>query len=49
MTIKDLKAKLSNMDDSYTITLQKPDGTQADITEASQAGDHFTLWTDSSR
>lgn len=49
MTIKDLKAKLSSVDDKYTITLQKPDGTQMDITRASQEGQHFTLWTDSSK
>jgi len=47
MTIKDLKAKLSSADDSSTITLQKPDGTQMDITRAGQEGDHFTLWIDS--
>jgi hypothetical protein len=47
MTIKDLKAKLSSIDDSYTLTLQKSDGTQMDITKASQQGDHFTFWTDS--
>jgi hypothetical protein len=47
MTIKDLKAKLSSIDDSYTLTLQKPDGTEMDITKASQQGDHFTFWTDS--
>jgi hypothetical protein len=49
MTIKDLKAKLSNMDDNYTITMQKSDGTEIDITKASQQGEHFTFWTDSSR
>lgn len=48
MTIKELKEQLSNLDDNYTITLQKRDGTQADITKASQDGDHFTFWTDSS-
>ena len=48
MTIKDLKAKLSNMDENYKITLKRPDGTQMDITKASQEGDHFTFWTDSS-
>ena len=47
MTIKDLKAKLSSVDDSYKITLQKSDGTQMDITKASQQGDHFTFWIDS--
>lgn len=47
MTIKDLKAKLSSIDDSYKITLQKPDGTQMDITKADQQGDHFTFWTES--
>ena len=47
MTIKDLKAKLSSMDDSYTITLQKPDGTQMDITRADQQGHHLTFWADS--
>lgn len=46
MTIKDLKAKLSSVDDSYTLTMQKSDGTQMDITEASQQGNHFTFWTD---
>jgi hypothetical protein len=49
MTIKDLKAKLSSIDDNYTITLQKPDGTQMDITRASQVGEHFTFWADSSK
>lgn len=48
MTIKDLKSHLSSMDDSCMITLQKSDGTQMDITKASQQGDHLTLWTDSS-
>ena len=48
MTIKELKDKLSSMDDSYTINLQKSDGTQMDITEVSQQGNHFTFWTDSS-
>ena len=48
MTIKDLKSKLSSMDDSYTITLKKSDGTQMDITKASQEGKHLTFWTDSS-
>jgi hypothetical protein len=47
MTIKDLKAKLSSMDDSYTLTLQKSDGTEMKITKASQQGDHLTFWTDS--
>jgi hypothetical protein len=46
MTIKDLKAKLSTMDDSYTITLQKPDGTQKDITKVSKQGNHITFSTD---
>jgi hypothetical protein len=49
MTIKDLKAKLSSIDDSYTIMLQKPDGTQTDITRASQEGKHFTFRTDGSK
>jgi hypothetical protein len=44
MTIKDLKAKISGMDDSSTITMQKTDGTQIDITRASQQGDHLTLF-----
>jgi hypothetical protein len=48
MTIRDLKAQLSNIDDSATITLQKSDGTQMEITKASQQGDRFTFWTDSS-
>ena len=48
MTIKDLKTKLSNMDDNYTITLKKSDGTQMDITDASQEGNHLTFWTDTS-
>jgi hypothetical protein len=47
MTIKDLKAKMSSMDDSYTITLQKADGTQIDITKADQQGSHLTFWTGS--
>jgi len=46
MTIKDLKAKLNSLDDSYTITMQKPDGTQMDITNASQQGRHFTFFMD---
>ncbi len=49
MTIKDLKTQLSSMDDSCTITLQKSDGTQMDITRASKQGDHLTLWADSSK
>jgi hypothetical protein len=48
MTIKDLKAQLSSLDDSYTINLQKSDGTKMEITKASQEGHHFTFWTDSS-
>lgn len=48
MTIKDLKSKLSTMDDSYTITLQKSDGTQSDITKADLQGNHLTFWTDRS-
>jgi hypothetical protein len=48
MTIKDLKTKLSSMDDSYKITLKKSDGTQVDITKVSQEGKHFAFWTDSS-
>ena len=48
MTIKDLKAKLSNMDDNYTLTMQKSDGTQMKITKDSMEGDHLTFWTDSS-
>jgi hypothetical protein len=47
MTIKDLKAKLGSMDESYKLTLQKPDGTQIDITKADQQGDHLTFWTGS--
>jgi hypothetical protein len=47
MTIKDLKAKLSSIDDSYTVTVQKKDGTQKDITKAETQGDHFTFWIDS--
>ena len=46
MTIKDLKTKLSSVDDSYTITLQKADGTQMDIANASQQGNHFTFFLD---
>jgi hypothetical protein len=49
MTIKDLKAKLNSLDDSYTITLKQSDGSQMDITKASQEGNHFTFWTDSSK
>jgi hypothetical protein len=48
MTIKDLKAKLSSMDDNYTITLKKSDGTQMDIIKTSQEGNHLTFWTNSS-
>lgn len=47
MTIKDLKATMSSMDDSYTITLQKADGTQMDIKKADQQGNHLTFWVDS--
>jgi|GEM_PF-1581702 len=47
MTIKDLKATLSSLNDSYTLTIQKPDGTHMDITKASQEGKHLTFWTDS--
>ena len=43
MTIKDLKAKMSGMDENCTITMQKLDGTQMDITTASQQGDHLAL------
>lgn len=49
MTIKDLKAKLSSIDDSYTLTMQRSDGTQMEITEASPQGTHFTFWTDSDK
>ncbi len=49
MTIKDLKAKLSNLDDNYTITMKKSDGTEMEITSASQQGDHFTFRTDASK
>jgi hypothetical protein len=48
MTIKDLKNKLSRIDDSYTIALQKTDGTRMAITKASVEGKRFTFWTDSS-
>lgn len=48
MTIKDLKTQLESMDENYIITLQKQDGTQMDITKASQQGSHLTFWTDSS-
>jgi hypothetical protein len=48
MTIRDLKSQLSSMDDSYIITLKGSDGTQMDITKASQEGNHLTFWTDSS-
>ena len=44
MTIKDLKAKISGMDDNCTITMQKPDGTQMDVTTASQQGNHLALF-----
>ncbi len=47
MTVKDLKAKLSSLDDSCTLTLRKPDGSEMDITKASLQGKHFTFWTDS--
>jgi len=43
MTIKDLKAKMSGMDENCTITMQKSDGTQMDISAASQQGDHLAL------
>ena len=48
MTVKDLRAKLNNMDDSYTITMQKADGTQKDITNVSQQGAHLTFMIDGS-
>jgi hypothetical protein len=48
MTVRDLRAKLSNMDDNYTITMQKADGTQKDITDVSQQGDHLAFMTDGS-
>lgn len=47
MTIRDLKNQLSSIDDNCTIALQKPDGTQLDITGASQQGDRLTFWTES--
>ncbi len=47
MTVKELKSMISNMDDSATLTMQTPDGIQRDITNASQQGDRFTFWTDS--
>lgn len=47
MTIKDLKSKLRSIDDSYTIALQKPDGTHMAVKRASLEGKRFTLWTDS--
>lgn len=47
MTVRDLKDKLNEMDDSCMLTLQTPDGTQREITKASQQGDYFTFWTDS--
>jgi hypothetical protein len=46
MTIKDLKNKLNTMDESCTVTLQQPDGTEMDITDARQQGDHLTFWID---
>jgi hypothetical protein len=46
MTIKDLKAKLSSLDDSYTVTMQQPDGTEMDINNASMQGNHFTFFMD---
>lgn len=46
MTVKDLKGMLSKLDDSCMITMQKPDGTQREITKASMHGKHFTFWTD---
>lgn len=48
MTIRELKDKLRNMDDDYKIAMQRPDGTQLEITGAGQQGDHFTFWSDSS-
>jgi hypothetical protein len=46
MTIKELKAKISGMDDNSKITMQKSDGTQLDISKASQEGDHLTFFLD---
>lgn len=46
MTIRDLKAKLSSMDDNYIVTMQRPDGTEMDINKAGQQGDHFTFFMD---
>lgn len=46
MTIKELKNKLRDMDDSYIVNLQKPDGTQIDITKVSQQGNHLTFILD---
>ncbi len=48
MTVRELKDMISSLDDGYKVTLQTPDGAQKDITNASQHGDRFTLWTDSS-
>lgn len=46
MTVRELKDMISTLDDSYTVTMQTPDGMQRDITTASQQGDRFTFWTD---
>ena len=48
MTVRDLRAKLNNMDDSYMITMQGADGMQKDITDVSQQGNNLTFMTDSS-
>ncbi len=44
MTIRDLKAKLSSVDENATITLQKPDGTMVDIARVGQEGSNFTFY-----
>ncbi len=44
MTIRDLKTKLNTMDDNSMIMMQSTDGTQMEITNATQEGDNLTLW-----
>jgi hypothetical protein len=44
MTIKDLRDKLQDMDDSYTVVLQKPDGTKMGVTKVSMLGDQLAIF-----
>jgi hypothetical protein len=44
MTIKDLKAELRDMDDSYTVILQRPDGTKMGVTKVSMLGNQLAIF-----